>query len=131
MAILLPLLISFLLDENALGSAPAASRSLHEAALKDLMRLGPQHSAVFRYTWLMFVSEEASRQLSCSQGVELEAKLEVHSGCVCVLLLSGLSSRRLLTSSPAWKLLSKETRRVSTLKLAALTPPPSPPPASL
>ncbi|XP_070776216.1 HEAT repeat-containing protein 5A [Enoplosus armatus] len=47
-AILLPLLISFLLDENALCSAPAASRSLHEAALKDLMRLGPQHSAVFR-----------------------------------------------------------------------------------
>lgn len=47
-AILLPLLISFLLDENALGSAPAASRSLHEVALKDLMRLGPQHSAVFR-----------------------------------------------------------------------------------
>ncbi|KAM9355893.1 HEAT repeat-containing protein 5A isoform 2-T2 [Pholidichthys leucotaenia] len=47
-AILLPLLISFLLDENTLGSAPAASRSLHEAALKDLMRLGPQHSAVFR-----------------------------------------------------------------------------------
>uniref|UniRef100_A0A671UYL6 HEAT repeat-containing protein 5A n=1 Tax=Sparus aurata TaxID=8175 RepID=A0A671UYL6_SPAAU len=47
-AVLLPLLISFLLDENALGSAPAVSRSLHEAALKDLMRLGPQHSAVFR-----------------------------------------------------------------------------------
>uniref|UniRef100_A0A8D3BPY2 HEAT repeat-containing protein 5A n=1 Tax=Scophthalmus maximus TaxID=52904 RepID=A0A8D3BPY2_SCOMX len=49
-AILFPLLISFLLDENALGSAPAASWSLHEAALKDLMRLGPQHSAVFRCT---------------------------------------------------------------------------------
>ncbi|KAK5857880.1 hypothetical protein PBY51_011093 [Eleginops maclovinus] len=47
-AVLLPLLISFLLDENALASAPPASRSLHEAALKDLMRLGPQHSAVFR-----------------------------------------------------------------------------------
>ncbi|XP_049451782.1 HEAT repeat-containing protein 5A isoform X1 [Epinephelus fuscoguttatus] len=47
-AILLPLLISFLLDENALGSASPVSRSLHEAALKDLMRLGPQHSAVFR-----------------------------------------------------------------------------------
>lgn len=46
--ILLPLLISFLLDENALGSAPTASRSLHEAALKDLMRLGPQHPTVFR-----------------------------------------------------------------------------------
>ncbi|XP_068195506.1 HEAT repeat-containing protein 5A isoform X2 [Antennarius striatus] len=48
MAGLLPLLISFLLDENALGSASAASCSLHEAALKDLMRLGPQHSAVLR-----------------------------------------------------------------------------------
>ncbi|XP_026160958.1 HEAT repeat-containing protein 5A, partial [Mastacembelus armatus] len=47
-AFLLPLLISFLLDENTLSSAPTVSRSLHEAALKDLMRLGPQHSAVFR-----------------------------------------------------------------------------------
>ncbi|XP_011618311.2 LOW QUALITY PROTEIN: HEAT repeat-containing protein 5A [Takifugu rubripes] len=47
-AILLQLLISFLLDENALGSAPKASRLLHEAALKDLMRLGPLYSAVFR-----------------------------------------------------------------------------------
>ncbi|XP_031160512.2 HEAT repeat-containing protein 5A isoform X3 [Sander lucioperca] len=47
-AILFPVLVSFLLDENALGSAPTASRSLHQAALKDLMRLGPQHSAVFR-----------------------------------------------------------------------------------
>uniref|UniRef100_A0A8D0A6R2 HEAT repeat-containing protein 5A n=1 Tax=Sander lucioperca TaxID=283035 RepID=A0A8D0A6R2_SANLU len=45
-AILFPVLVSFLLDENALGSAPTASRSLHQAALKDLMRLGPQHSAV-------------------------------------------------------------------------------------
>ncbi|XP_057714513.1 HEAT repeat-containing protein 5A isoform X2 [Corythoichthys intestinalis] len=46
--VLFPLLISFLLDENALSSAPAPSRSLHQAALKDLMRLGPQHPAVFR-----------------------------------------------------------------------------------
>lgn len=48
MAILLQLLISFLLDENALGCAPTASRLLHEAALRDLMRLGPLYSAVFR-----------------------------------------------------------------------------------
>ncbi|XP_077421106.1 HEAT repeat-containing protein 5A isoform X2 [Vanacampus margaritifer] len=47
-AILFPLLISFLLDANALSSAPEPSRSLHQAALKDLMRLGPQHSTVFR-----------------------------------------------------------------------------------
>lgn len=48
MAILLQLHVSFLLDENALGSAPKASRTLHEAALKDLMRLGPLYSAVLR-----------------------------------------------------------------------------------
>ncbi|KAI4902189.1 hypothetical protein NFI96_029558 [Prochilodus magdalenae] len=47
-AVLLPILVSFLLDENALVSAPAASRSLHESALRDLMRLGPQYSAVFK-----------------------------------------------------------------------------------
>ncbi|KAL3969204.1 growth factor receptor-bound protein 10 [Sarotherodon galilaeus] len=47
-AVLLPLLISFLLDENALSSAPLPSRSLHDSALKDLMRFGPQHPGVFR-----------------------------------------------------------------------------------
>uniref|UniRef100_A0A673IR21 HEAT repeat-containing protein 5A n=1 Tax=Sinocyclocheilus rhinocerous TaxID=307959 RepID=A0A673IR21_9TELE len=47
-AVLLPILISLLLDENALASAPAASRSLHESALRDLMRIGPQHSTVFK-----------------------------------------------------------------------------------
>ncbi|XP_052001078.1 HEAT repeat-containing protein 5A isoform X2 [Xyrauchen texanus] len=47
-AMLLPILISLLLDENALASASAASRSLHESALRDLMRIGPQHSAVFK-----------------------------------------------------------------------------------
>ncbi|KAJ3613171.1 hypothetical protein NHX12_019423 [Muraenolepis orangiensis] len=48
MAVFLPILVSFLLDENALSSAPVASRALHEAALKDLMRLGPQFPQVFR-----------------------------------------------------------------------------------
>ncbi|KAJ0063184.1 hypothetical protein NL108_013353 [Boleophthalmus pectinirostris] len=47
-SLLLPLLVSFLLDENALSSAPPASRSLHDSALKDLMRIGPQHPVVFR-----------------------------------------------------------------------------------
>lgn len=47
-AVLLPILISLLLDENALASAPAASRLLHESALRDLMRIGPQHSAVLK-----------------------------------------------------------------------------------
>ncbi|XP_023849916.1 HEAT repeat-containing protein 5A isoform X2 [Salvelinus sp. IW2-2015] len=47
-AILLPILISFLLDENALSSTPAPARTLHESALQDLMRIGPQHSSVFK-----------------------------------------------------------------------------------
>uniref|UniRef100_A0A6Q2Y0Y9 HEAT repeat-containing protein 5A n=1 Tax=Esox lucius TaxID=8010 RepID=A0A6Q2Y0Y9_ESOLU len=47
-AVLLPILISFLLDENALASASAPGRALHESALLDLMRIGPQHSSVFK-----------------------------------------------------------------------------------
>ncbi|XP_069494576.1 HEAT repeat-containing protein 5A isoform X2 [Ambystoma mexicanum] len=47
-AMLLPVLISFLLDENALGSASLPSRSLHEFALQNLMQIGPQYSSVFK-----------------------------------------------------------------------------------
>ncbi|KAL0968979.1 hypothetical protein UPYG_G00220780 [Umbra pygmaea] len=47
-AFLLPILISFLLDENALASASAPGRALHESALLDLMRIGPQHSSAFK-----------------------------------------------------------------------------------
>lgn len=47
-AVLLPILVSFLLDENTLATAAEASRSLHESVLQDLMRLGPQHPAVFK-----------------------------------------------------------------------------------
>ncbi|KAJ7990914.1 hypothetical protein DPEC_G00291830 [Dallia pectoralis] len=47
-AVLLPILISFLLDENALASASAPGRALHESALLDLMRIGPQQSSVFK-----------------------------------------------------------------------------------
>lgn len=47
-ACLLPVLISFLLDEKALGSASSVRRSLHDFALQNLMQIGPQHSSVFR-----------------------------------------------------------------------------------
>lgn len=47
-SVLLPVLISFLLDENALASAAGPSRSLHAWALQELMRLGPQHPSVLR-----------------------------------------------------------------------------------
>ncbi|XP_026637751.1 HEAT repeat-containing protein 5A isoform X3 [Microtus ochrogaster] len=47
-ACLLPVLISFLLDENALGSASSVRRSLHDFALQNLMQIGPRHSSVFR-----------------------------------------------------------------------------------
>lgn len=45
---LLPMLISFLLDENALASAAVPSRTLHAWALQELMRLGPQHPSALR-----------------------------------------------------------------------------------
>nr|XP_028577095.1 HEAT repeat-containing protein 5A isoform X1 [Podarcis muralis] len=47
-ACFLPILISFLLDENALGSATSSARSLHEFALQYLMQIGPQYSLVFK-----------------------------------------------------------------------------------
>ncbi|XP_062973856.1 HEAT repeat-containing protein 5A isoform X2 [Elgaria multicarinata webbii] len=47
-ACFLPILISFLLDENALGSATSSARSLHEFALQYLMQIGPQYSTVFK-----------------------------------------------------------------------------------
>ncbi|XP_064421043.1 HEAT repeat-containing protein 5A [Latimeria chalumnae] len=48
-ALLLPILISFLLDENALASATDPARNLHEFALQNLMRLGPQYISVFKH----------------------------------------------------------------------------------
>lgn len=47
-ACLLPILISFLLDENALGSATSIMRNLHDFALQNLMQIGLQYSAVFK-----------------------------------------------------------------------------------
>ncbi|XP_010127232.1 PREDICTED: HEAT repeat-containing protein 5A-like, partial [Chlamydotis macqueenii] len=45
---LLPILISFLLDENALVSATNSAKNLHEFALQNLMQIGPQYSSVFK-----------------------------------------------------------------------------------
>ncbi|XP_040599048.1 HEAT repeat-containing protein 5A isoform X3 [Mesocricetus auratus] len=47
-ACLLPVLISFLLEESALGSATSVMRSLHDFALQNLMQIGPRYSSVFR-----------------------------------------------------------------------------------
>ncbi|NWX81616.1 HTR5A protein, partial [Nothoprocta pentlandii] len=47
-ACLLPILISFLLDENALASATNSAKYLHEFALQNLMQIGPQYSVVFK-----------------------------------------------------------------------------------
>ncbi|XP_069772821.1 HEAT repeat-containing protein 5A isoform X2 [Narcine bancroftii] len=47
-ALLLPILISFLLDENALVSGPNPAKSLNEFALQNLMRIGSQYPAVFQ-----------------------------------------------------------------------------------
>ncbi|KAJ8412774.1 hypothetical protein AAFF_G00117250 [Aldrovandia affinis] len=48
LALLVPTLISYLLDENASSSAPPASRGLHDFALQDLMRIGPLYPAAFK-----------------------------------------------------------------------------------
>lgn len=48
MACLLPILISFLLDDKALGSATAVMKNLHDFALQNLMQIGPQYSSVFK-----------------------------------------------------------------------------------
>ncbi|NWI91023.1 HTR5A protein, partial [Pitta sordida] len=47
-ACFLPILISFLLDENALVSATNSEKNLHEFALQNLMQIGPQYSSVFK-----------------------------------------------------------------------------------
>uniref|UniRef100_A0A8C7A6L7 HEAT repeat-containing protein 5A n=1 Tax=Neovison vison TaxID=452646 RepID=A0A8C7A6L7_NEOVI len=47
-ACLLPILISFLLDDKALGSATAVMKNLHDFALQNLMQIGPQYSSVFK-----------------------------------------------------------------------------------
>uniref|UniRef100_A0A8C5T9Z1 HEAT repeat-containing protein 5A n=1 Tax=Malurus cyaneus samueli TaxID=2593467 RepID=A0A8C5T9Z1_9PASS len=47
-ACFLPILISFLLDENALVSATNSAKNLHEFALQTLMQIGPQYSSVFK-----------------------------------------------------------------------------------
>uniref|UniRef100_A0A3P9KXT8 HEAT repeat-containing protein 5B n=2 Tax=Oryzias latipes TaxID=8090 RepID=A0A3P9KXT8_ORYLA len=48
LALLVPTLISYLLDENAISSAPQVSRSLHDFALQNLMRIGPLYPAAFK-----------------------------------------------------------------------------------
>ncbi|XP_029305906.1 HEAT repeat-containing protein 5B isoform X2 [Cottoperca gobio] len=48
LALLVPTLVSYLLDENAISSAPQVSRGLHEFALQNLMRIGPLYPAAFK-----------------------------------------------------------------------------------
>ncbi|XP_057705009.1 HEAT repeat-containing protein 5B [Corythoichthys intestinalis] len=47
-ALLVPTLISYLLDENAIPSASKVSKSLHDFALQNLMRIGPLYPAAFK-----------------------------------------------------------------------------------
>lgn len=48
LALLVPTLISYLLDEKAISSAPPVSKALHEFALQNLMRIGPLYPAAFK-----------------------------------------------------------------------------------
>uniref|UniRef100_A0A3B3SQ43 HEAT repeat containing 5A n=1 Tax=Paramormyrops kingsleyae TaxID=1676925 RepID=A0A3B3SQ43_9TELE len=79
MPILLHILISFLLDENALSSASIAARSLHESALQDLMRIGPQHSALFKALMVSFPSMKARLRAAITGNREnMKAKAAVY-----------------------------------------------------
>ncbi|KAM9727349.1 HEAT repeat-containing protein 5B isoform 1-T1 [Menidia menidia] len=48
LALLVPTLISYLLDENAISSASQISKGLHDFALQNLMRIGPLYPAAFK-----------------------------------------------------------------------------------
>uniref|UniRef100_A0A674CEQ8 HEAT repeat-containing protein 5B n=1 Tax=Salmo trutta TaxID=8032 RepID=A0A674CEQ8_SALTR len=48
LALLVPTLVSYLLDDKAFSSAPPASKGLHEFALQNLMRIGPLYPAAFK-----------------------------------------------------------------------------------
>ncbi|KAL4641370.1 HEAT repeat-containing protein 5B [Arapaima gigas] len=48
LALLVPTLVSYLLDENTIASAPPASKGLHDFALQDLMRIGPLYPTAFK-----------------------------------------------------------------------------------
>ncbi|KAG8123478.1 hypothetical protein E2320_019060 [Naja naja] len=48
LALLVPTLISYLLNENAFSSASLVSKELHEFALQDLTRIGPLYPLAFK-----------------------------------------------------------------------------------
>ena len=48
MSVLVPMLVSYLLDGEVLKSADRTSIKLHENALQSLMKIGPQYPAHFR-----------------------------------------------------------------------------------
>ncbi|KAL0177101.1 hypothetical protein M9458_025995 [Cirrhinus mrigala] len=48
LALLVPTLISYLLDETTFSTASASSKGLHEFALQNLMHTGPLYPAAFK-----------------------------------------------------------------------------------
>uniref|UniRef100_H3DGW4 HEAT repeat-containing protein 5B n=1 Tax=Tetraodon nigroviridis TaxID=99883 RepID=H3DGW4_TETNG len=48
LALLVPTLIAYLLDENAISSAPQVSKGLHDFSLQNLMRIGPLYPSAFK-----------------------------------------------------------------------------------
>lgn len=48
LALLVPTLISYLLDETSFSSASSSSKGLHEFALQNLMHIGPLYPVAFK-----------------------------------------------------------------------------------
>uniref|UniRef100_F6Y2G6 HEAT repeat-containing protein 5A n=1 Tax=Monodelphis domestica TaxID=13616 RepID=F6Y2G6_MONDO len=67
---ILPILISFLLDENTLGSASTTMRSLHDFALQNLMQIGPQYSSIFKNLMASFPAMKARLEAAIKSNQE-------------------------------------------------------------
>ena len=68
MSMLVPILISFLLEPDKVGSASKPSHALHEYGLQRLMTIGPQYPAHFRN--VMQASPELKSRLEAAVKAE-------------------------------------------------------------
>lgn len=86
MTLLVPILISYLIESHALKSSSKYSRQLHDYALQWLMRIGPKYPQEFKAligqsTELRTKLETAIRhsQQSCSAKLKTETQANVKS----------------------------------------------------
>ncbi|XP_075452758.1 HEAT repeat-containing protein 5B isoform X5 [Ascaphus truei] len=77
LALLVPTLISYLLDVNTFSSASPASKDLHEFALQNLMRIGPLYPHAFKI--VMGAAPELKGRLESAIRASQESKAKAAS----------------------------------------------------